>query len=157
MGAAEMVSIVGQKAVNQTSWQASEIDRQALSLDFSYLGEWEKSVCKNKLNCQSHYQSPITKEKITRCILEKKNRCDNMHFNGVSFFQNFRKQNELFREYMMVFFFSWNTKHFAVPAGFGDSSLFSPIFCMKSKGQPTNISLCLFLVLTYRKKVNSPS
>lgn len=39
MGAAEMVSIVGPKPVNQAGWQASEIDRQALSLDFSYLGE----------------------------------------------------------------------------------------------------------------------
>lgn len=153
-----MVSIVGQKAVNQTSWQASEIDRQALSLDFSYLGEWEKSVCKNKLNCQSHYQSPITKEKITRCILEKKidaTTCISMEWGFFRTLEN--KMNYLGNTWWFFFFFSWNTKHFAVPAGFGDSSLFFPIFCMKSKGQPTNMSLCLFLVLTYRKKVISPS
>lgn len=32
-----------------------------------------------------------------------------------------------------------------------------PIFCGKSKGQPTNVSLCLSLGLTYRKKVMSLS
>lgn len=106
MGAAEMVSIVGQKAVNQTSWQASEIDRQALSLDFSYLGEWEKSVCKNKLNCQSHYQSPITKEKITRCILEKKidaTTCISMEWVFFRTLEN--KMNYLGNTWWFVFFF----------------------------------------------------
>lgn len=100
MGAAEMVSIVGQKPVNQPSWQASEIDRQALSLDFSYLGEWEKSL-------QEHVKLPKSLP-----VTNYQRKDNKMYFRKIDattcisikrVFQNFRKQNKLFREYMTVF------------------------------------------------------
>ena len=100
MGAAEMVSIVGPKPVNQAGWQASEIDRQALSLDFSYLGECEKCLQEHAKLPKSlpvtNYQRKDNKvyfRKIdaTTCISIKR------------VFQNFRKQNEVFREYVAIF------------------------------------------------------
>lgn len=68
-----------------------------------------KSVCKNMLNCQSHYQSPITKEKITRCILEKS--MQQHAFQYSEFFRTFEnKMNYLGNTQ----WFSVNTKHWAL-------------------------------------------
>lgn len=125
MGAAEMVSIVGPKAVNQAGWQASAIDRQALSLDFSYLGEWGKCL-------QEHVKLPKSlpvtnyQRKDNRVYFRKIDATTHISIQPV--FPNFRKQNELFREYMMGF--SWNTKHFTVPAGCRDSSFSSLYFVL---------------------------
>lgn len=137
MGAAEMVSIVGQKAVNQASWQASEIDRQALSLDFSYLGEWEKCL-QEQVKLPKSLPATNYQRKDNKVYFRKIDATTCISMEGV--FQNFRKQNELFREYMMVF--SWNTKHFAMPAGFGDSSLFSLYFVGSPK---VNQQMCPFV------------
>lgn len=132
-----MVPIVGQKPVNQASWQASEIDRQALSLDFSYLGEWEKCLQEQVKLPKS---LPVTnyQRKDNKVYFRKIDATTCISIERV--FQNFRKQNELFREYMMVF--SWNTKHLAVPAGFGDSSLFSLYFVWNPK---VNQQMCPFV------------
>lgn len=95
-----MVSIVGPKPVNQAGWQAAEIDRQALSPDFSYLGEWEKCLQEHAKLPKS---LPVTnyQRKDNKVYFRKIEATTCISIKWV--FQNFRKQNELFREYMMGF------------------------------------------------------